>query len=131
MSDPKTTVQTFHEHFNAGERDAVLAMATDDIAIGGARGKDSGKRFLEEWVGRATTTMTPQRWFQKDATVVVEELVEWRSKSTGRITDRTLWGIAFTVDGDRITAMARYAGIGEAVYKAGLDASHEVDAAAS
>lgn len=131
MSSPRETVQTFHEYFNAGRRDDVLAMAADEIAIGGARGADSGKRFLEEWVGRATTTMTPQRWFQKDDTVVVEELVEWRSRKTGRITDSTLWGIAFTVEDGRIVAMARYAGIGEAVYKAGLDASHEVDAVAS
>lgn len=131
MTDPKTIVKLFHKHFNAGEPDAVLAMAADDITIGGARGKDSGKRFLAEWVGRATTMMTPQRWFQKDGTVVVEELVEWRSRSTGRVTDRTVWGIAFTVEDERITGMARYAGIGEAVFKAGLDASHEVDASAS
>lgn len=127
MSDPTTTVLTFHEHFNAGRRDEVLELATDDIMISGMQ----GKRFLDEWIGRATTTMTPQRWFQKGGTVVVEELVEWRSRVTGHITDSTLWGIAFTVEDGRITAMARYAGIGEAVYKAGLDASHEVNAVAS
>lgn len=127
MPSPRETVQTFHDHFNAGRRDDVLELATDDIAVGGARGKDSGKRFLDEWVGRATTTMTPQRWFQKDDTVVVEELVEWRSRATGRVTDSTRWGIAFTVSDGRLTSMARYADIGEAVYKAGLDASHEVD----
>ena len=130
MANARETIRIFHDHFNAGQRAEVMEMATDDIAIGGARGKDSGKRFLEEWVGRATTTMTPQRWFQKDGTVVVEELVEWRSRTTGRITDSTLWGIAFTVVDGQLTSMARYADIGEAVYKAGLDASHEVEAPA-
>lgn len=128
MLSPRETVLTFHEHFNAGRRAEVLAMAADDIAIGGGRGTGSGKRFLEEWVGRATTTMTPQRWFQKDGTVVVEELVEWRSAATGKVTDSTSWGIAFSVEEGRITAMARYANIGEAVYEAGLDDSHEIEA---
>src|SRR5699024_8453073 len=128
MHDPNEIVQRFHDHFNAGERDALLALAVDDIAIGGARGKGSGKRFLAEWIGRATTTMTPQRWFQHDQTVVVETLVEWRSRANGDVTDTARWGIAFTVDDGRIIAMARYPGIGEAVYKAGLDASHELDA---
>ncbi len=128
MADERDIVQAFHDHFNAGKRDDVLAMATDDIAIGGARGKGAGKDLLAEWVGRATTTMTPQRWFQKDGVVVVEELVEWRSRQSDKVLDSTLWGIAFTVRDGKIAGMARYADIGEAVYKAGLDASHEVSA---
>lgn len=126
MSSYQETVQTFHEHFNAGRADEVLAMASDDISVGGARGKGAGKQFLEEWVRRATTTMTPRRWFQQDNVVVIEEFIEWRSRQTGRVTDSTLWGIAFTVVDGKITALARYADIGEAVYKAGLDASHEI-----
>jgi ketosteroid isomerase-like protein len=115
----------FHDHFNAGRRDEVLAMATDDVAIGGARGKGAGKQLLNEWVGRATTTMQPQRWFLKDDTVVIEELIEWRSRDGDRVTDSTIWGLAFTVRDGKIASLARYAGIGEAVYEAGLDASHE------
>lgn len=124
MANEREIVLTFHEHFNAGERARVLAMATDDIAVGGMQ----GKRFLEEWVGRATTTMTPRRWFQQGGTVVVEELVEWRSRTSGEVTDQVVWGIAFTIENGRITAMSRHGDIGEAVNKAGLDASHEVDA---
>lgn len=130
MTSPQETVLAFHAHFNAGRVDDVLALASDEIAVGGARGKGAGKPFLEEWVRRATTTMTPQRWFQHDNVVVVEEFIEWRSRQTGRVTDSTLWGLAFTVGNGKITALARYADIGEAVYKAGLDASHEVDAPA-
>lgn len=130
MTDLQATVLAFHEHFNAGRADEVLAMASDEIRIGGARGTGAGKPFLEEWVRRATTTMTPQRWFQKDNVVVVEEFIEWRSRQSGRVTDSTLWGIAFTVENGKITALARYADIGEAVYKAGLDASHEIPAPA-
>lgn len=125
MANARETVQKFHDLFNDHQRDELMAMATDDIAIGGARGKGAGKKFLDEWVGRATTTMMPRRWFMKDDTVVVEEFIEWRSRS-GRVTDSTTWGIAFTVREGKIAGMARYAGIGEAVYKAGLDDRHEI-----
>lgn len=126
MSSPREIVQTFHDHFNAGRRDDVMAMATDDIAIGGARGKGAGKQLLDEWVGRATTTMHPQRWFLKGDTVVIEELIEWRSRDDDRVTDSTIWGLAFTVREGKIAGLARYAGIGEAVTSSGLDEADEI-----
>ena len=123
----RETVQTFHEHFNAGRVDEVLAMATEDVTIGGARGRGQGRNLLDEWVRRKSTTLTPQRWFMKDDLVVIEELVEWRSRKSGEVTDSTLWGMAFTVSDGRIAAIGRYADIGEAVTSSGLDASHEVE----
>jgi hypothetical protein len=127
-TSPRDIVRTFHDHFNAGRVDDVLATATDDITIGGARGSGQGRNLLEEWVRRKTTTLTPQRWFMQDGLVVVEELVEWRSRETGNVTDSTTWGMAFTIEDGKIAGIGRYADIGEAVTTSGLDASHEVDA---
>ena len=59
--------------------------------------------------------------------MVIEELVEWRSRKSGEVTDSTLWGMAFTVRDGKIAAIGRYADIGEAVTSSGLDASHEVE----
>lgn len=123
----RETVQTFHDHFNAGHVDEVLAMATEDVTIGGARGRGQGQNLLDEWVRRKSTTLTPQRWFMKDDLVVIEELVEWRSRTSGNVTDSTRWGMAFTVSGGKIAAIGRYADIGEAVTSSGLDETHEVD----
>lgn len=123
----RETVQTFHEHFNAGLVDDVLAMATQDVTIGGARGRGEGRHLLDEWVRRKTTSLTPQRWFVRDDMVVIEELVEWRSRATGKVTDSTRWGMAFTVRDGKIAAIGRYADIGEAVTSSGLDESHEVE----
>ena len=123
----RETVQTFHDHFNAGHVDEVLAMATEDVTIGGARGRGQGQNLLDEWVRRKSTTLTPQRWFMKDDLVVIEELVEWRSRQSGNVTDSTRWGMAFTVSGGKIAAIGRYADIGEAVTSSGLDETHEVD----
>ena len=114
-SDIREIVQTFHDHFNAGRVDDVLALATEDVTIGGARGRGEGRHLLDEWVRRKTTTLTPQRWFVKDDVVVIEELVEWRSRKSGDVTDSTRWGMAYTVRDGQIAAIGRYADIGEAV----------------
>ncbi len=127
-TSPREIVLTFHEQFNAGRVDEVLALATEDITVGGARGRGQGRPLLDEWVRRKTTTLTPQRWFMKDHVVVVEELVEWRSRDSGKVTDSTLWGMAFTVQDGKIAAIGRYADIGEAVTSSGLDQTHEVTA---
>lgn len=126
MSAELEIVKTFHEEFNTGRRDEVMAMAADDISIGGGRGQGDGAALLREWVGRATTTMAPLRWFQKDDIVVVEERIEWRAGRDDRVTDSTVWGLAFTLAEGKIVAIARYANIGEAVTSSGLDESNEV-----
>lgn len=128
MPSPRETVLTFHDHFNEGRVDEVLAMATDDISVGGARGRGEGRSLLNEWVGRKTTTLTPQRWFGRDNVIVIEELVEWRTRGDDTVTDSTLWGMAFTVEDGKIARIARYADIGEAVTSSGLDATHALDA---
>ena len=123
----RDTVLTFHDHFNAGRVDDVLAMATDDVAVGGARGRGQGRELLNEWIGRKTTTLTPQRWFGRDSLIVIEELVEWRTRGDDTVTDSTLWGMTFTVEDGKIAGIARYANIGEAITSSGLDETHELD----
>lgn len=126
MANPREIVLTFHDHFNAGRVDEVLAMATDDVAVGGARGRGNGRELLNEWIGRKTTTLTPQRWFEQDNLVVVEELVEWRAGGGNRVTDSTVWGMAFVVEDGKLARIGRYADIGEAVTSNGLYESDEV-----
>lgn len=128
MPTPRETVETFHDHFNAGRADDVLAMAADDVTVGGARGRGQGRGLLDEWVRRKMTTLTPERWFLKDDLVVIEELVEWHSRESGKVTDRTRWGMAFTVRDGKIAAIGRYADIGEAVTSNGLQETDEVEA---
>ena len=73
-----------------------------------------------EWVDRATTTMTPKRWFGEGDLTVVEVDVTWTSPRTGEQTDRATWAISFTFANDAIASLARYADVGEAVTKMGL-----------
>lgn len=128
MTNARETVLTFHDHFNAGRVDEVLAMASEDVAVGGARGRGNGRELLNEWIGRKTTTLTPQRWFEKDNLVVVEELVEWRTRGGETVTDSTVWGMAFHIEDGKITRIGRFADVGEAVTSSGLYESDEVEA---
>lgn len=123
----RETVESFHEHFNAGRVDDVLALATEDITVGGARGHGQGRELLDEWVRRKRTTLTPQRWFLKDDLAVIDELVEWRSRESGDVTDSTRWGMAFTVRDGKIASIGRYADVGEAVTSNGMYESDEID----
>jgi hypothetical protein len=125
----RKAILTFHDHFNAGRVEDVLAMATDDVAVGGARGRGQGRELLNEWIGRKTTTLTPRRWFGRDDLVVVEELVEWRTRRDDTVTDSTVWGIAFRVEDGKIAGISRYANIGEAITSSGLDETYEMQEA--
>ena len=121
-------VQAFHERLNARDVDGLLALAADDIRGGGPRGSGAGKHLLAEWVGRASITMHPQRWFYREGTVIVEQRAVWHapdgSEETGSQTVATVFDLA---DG-RIASIARYGNIGEAVTSADMDETDEIPA---
>src|SRR5680860_73277 len=68
--DAVAVVQAFHDNLNDRNVNALLDLATDHVRIGGPRGSGEGKYLLEEWVGRASITMTPKRWFRAGDVVV-------------------------------------------------------------
>jgi len=120
------TVQAFHEALNAGDAAGVLALATEDIRIGGPRGSGEGKHLLEEWVRHASITMEPQRWFHADGTVVVDQVARWHDPHTGTEISSQRVATAFGIHDGRITSIARYGDVGEAVTSAGLDESNAI-----
>lgn len=120
MSTSKSLVEEFLAHFNARNQDGLLALVDADLTYNGRHGEGEGVMLLREWVDRATTTMTPRRWFGHDNLSVVEVDVEWRSPKSNEITDRATWALSITTDDDHILAISRYADVGEAVTKMGL-----------
>lgn len=119
-------VQAFHDTLNAGDAAGVLALATEDIRIGGPRGTGEGKHLLEEWVRHASITMEPQRWFHTDGTVVVDQVARWHDPQTGEETSSQRVATAFGIRDGRIASIARYGNIGEAVTSAGMDESNVI-----
>ncbi len=120
MSTSQQLAQRFLDHFNARQTAEMLSLVHTDVSYNGRHGEGEGVQLLQEWIGRATTTMTPQRWFGQDELAVVEVDVAWRSTKTEEITDRATWALAFATDDGLIIAISRYADIGEAVTKMSL-----------
>jgi hypothetical protein len=127
-TDAIAVVQAFHDNLNDRKVADLLALATEDVRVGGPRGSGEGKHLLEEWVGRANISMTPLRWFRADDTVVVEQQAIWHDPDTGAETGGQTVASVFTIEQGQIAAIARYGFLGEAVHSANMDESNEIEA---
>lgn len=123
-------VRAFHDALNGRDTAAVLALAADDVRIGGPRGTGEGKHLLSEWVAHASITMEPQRWFHTEGTVVVEQIARWHDPDSGVETSSQRVATAFGIRDGLIASIARYGDIGEAVTSAGMDETHAVEVGA-
>lgn len=139
--DDIRVVRTFHRLLEARDVPGLLALATEDIGVGGGRGRGEGKEFFAEWVRYATISLTPLRWFRqvtqdRDArhglpgmqasTLVVEEEAVWRSAQSGREMGRMRFGTIYDIENGLLKSIARYPNIGEAVTTAGFYPEHEI-----
>lgn len=120
MSTSQQLAQRFLEHFNTRNRSELLSLLDADMRYNGRHGEGEGIHLLQEWIDRATTTMTPRRWFGDDELSVVEVDVVWRSARTGEITDRAVWALSFIANDSQIISISRFADVGVAVTKMGL-----------
>ncbi|MBA3276460.1 MAG: nuclear transport factor 2 family protein [Chloroflexia bacterium] len=127
--DPVAVVQAFHDHLNDRKVEELLGLATDNVRVGGPRGSGEGRHLLEEWVGRASITMTPRRWFRAGDTVVVEQDATWHDPDTGAETGRQTVATVFAIEDGQIAAIARYGFLAEAVHGANMDETNEIAAA--
>lgn len=125
--DPIAVVQAFHDHLNDRNVNDLLGLATSNVRVGGPRGSGEGKHLLEEWVGRASITMTPQRWFANGDTVVVEQAATWHDPDTGAETGSQTVATVFTIQAGQISGIARYGFLAEAVHSANMDEMNEID----
>lgn len=120
MPTSQQLAQHFLDQFNNRNIEGLLELVDADVRYNGRHGDGEGIHLLQEWAGRARTSFTPRRWFGDENTAVVEVDVEWRSPETGDVTDHAVWGFSFSRSGDVISAISRYADVGEAVTKMGL-----------
>lgn len=127
-NDVISVVQAFHDSLNEKDVPGVLGLAANDVRVGGPRGSGEGKHLLEEWVGRASITMTPMRWFRDGDVVVVEQFAVWHDPGTGVETGSQTVATAFTITDGLIAGIARYGFLAEAVNSANMDESNEIPA---
>jgi ketosteroid isomerase-like protein len=139
--DDIAVIRAFHALLESRDVPGLLALATDDIGVGGGRGRGEGKAFFAEWVRFATISLTPRRWFrqlrveregrhgtpgERASVVVVEEDAVWRAPSSGREMGRMRFATIYEIENGLIRSVARYGNIGEAVTTAGLYPEHEI-----
>ena len=118
-------MEQWHEALNVGDTDRLVELSHPSVKMGGPRGVVSGAEVLREWVARANTRLVPQRFFQKRATVVVEEAAEWRSLETGEVTGEDTVGSIFVVHDGRVASVERHENIASALDAAGLGSSQK------
>ncbi len=126
-SKPIDIVTAFHARLADRDADAAVALADDEVEVGGPRGTGSGVDLLREWVARANVTMTPKRWFAKDDVVIVEQDAVWRNKNSGAEMGRQVVTTTFRVEDGKIAGIYRHDDLAASLTLAGLDAGDEID----
>jgi ketosteroid isomerase-like protein len=97
------TVLAWHDALNEQDYDTLLALSSDDIEVGDARGAAQGHTALLEWAARsAGITAEPGRMYVHDGVVVVEQQI---TSGTG---ESATAASAFRVVRDHVTSVFRH-----------------------
>jgi hypothetical protein len=118
-------VVAWHAALNAPDLDALLALSSTDVEVGGPRGSGRGADLLRDWVARAGIHMQPARLFARAGSVVVEETARWRDEN-GQLTAPQPAACTFAVSDGQVVSVFRYPDLASALAAAGLDESDNV-----
>lgn len=116
-------VKAWHDALNSGQVEQMVEMVSQDVEVGGPRGKTQGAGVVREWFGRANVRLLPRRAFHRGNTVVVEEQGEWISPETGQVTGSQVVATVFKVADGRISSILRYDSLETALREGGLEAA--------
>ncbi len=128
-TNPIDIAAAWFRHATNRDTEAVMALAADEVEVGGARGSGTGRDLLREWVDRSRATMMPTQWFARDDLVVVEYEATWRNRA-GQDMGRRVMIVTFRVEDGRIAGIYRHDDLAASLTINGLDATDEVDAPA-
>lgn len=102
------TVLAWHDALNEQDLDTLVALSSDDIEVGDAKGAGQGHAALLEWVRSAGIKAEPGRMYVHDGVVVVEQQV---TSAEGTSTAAS----AFRVVRDHITSVFRHPDLASAL----------------
>lgn len=118
-------VLAWHEAWNRGDVDGLVALSLDDIEVGGPRGGGRGIDLLRGWASRSGIHLEPDRVVHRGATVVVEQAATWATADPTPASNPTPVASLFEVRHDRVARVVRYPDLDAALQAAGIDASDE------
>jgi ketosteroid isomerase-like protein len=102
------TVLAWHDALNEQDFDTLVALSSDDIEVGDAKGAAQGHAALLEWARSSGIKAEPGRMYVHDGVVVVEEQI------TSEAGDSTA-AAAFRVVRDHVTSMFRHPDLASAL----------------
>ena len=109
-------VHAWHDALNRGDIEQMIALSSDEIEVGGPRGRGSGPaaELLREWFARAGVRIEPKQTFQRDGTVVIEQEATWPGGEPQQVAS------VFKVDDGRVASVVRYPDLSSALDASGL-----------
>ena len=96
------TVLAWHDALNASDVETLVALSSDDVDIGDARGAAQGHEALRRWASSQEGTAEPGRMFVHDGVVVIEQKV---TSPDGAVKNAAA---AFRVVHDHVTSVFRH-----------------------
>jgi hypothetical protein len=117
-------VQHWQDAVNARDVQALMTWSDPKIEITGPRGSAFGHDVLHQWLERAGLSLSPQRSFQRNQTVVVAQHAVWRSAESEIIGEADVASV-FRVEDDKVLYYARFDSLEEALQQGGLTEDHE------
>ena len=123
---PLTTATAWQEAVNAQDEALLLLLSDPDIRIVGPRGTAQGHEVLAAWLALAGLTLETRRTFAKGDAVVFAQRGVWRSVETDEAQGEAEVATRFVVQNGKVTEIARFDALDEALSHAGVSGSDEV-----
>jgi hypothetical protein len=117
------TVLAWHDALNASDIDTLVALSSDDIEVGDARGAAQGHAALRDWAGAHPPSAEVGRIFVHDGVVVVEQKIGDPDDLGGNVTVAS----AFRVVHDHVTSVFRHDDLASALAATELTDADLVD----
>ena len=115
------TVLAWHDALNEADTDTLLALSSDDIEVGDARGAAQGQAALQEWATAHPRHAEVGRIFVHDGVVVVEQKIGGPGESGQTVAS------AFRLVHDHVTSVFRHDNLAAALAATDLTDAALVD----
>lgn len=130
QKDSLEVAQAWQEAANKQDVEKLLELSETNIEIVGPRGVARGHQLLQEWVSRAGLKLETYQIFAKDTVVVMAQHGTWRSAETNDKESTADVATVFHVVDGKVTYLARYDRLEEALSKANLSLDDEIKSGA-
>ncbi len=123
---PNDVVRAWEQAVNERAVNRALELSHPDVEIVGPRGVAKGADVLRDWLSHAGLSLTTHCSFVREGVVVNDQHGVWRDVKSGEVVGEAAVATNYKVEDGRITYVARYDTLDEALAKAGLSTADEV-----